>query len=77
MVTAFRPKPSLMTMIIVVEILDISHHSFQVAESDVYVFEQMPGSGEGGIRIGATHEGIAHQNHIDVTHNEPHSLAGC
>ena len=55
------------------EILGISHHGFQVAEGDVYVFEQMPGSGEGGIGIGATHEGIAHQHHIDVTHNEPHS----
>ena len=58
------------------EILGISHHGFQVAEGDVCVFEQMPGSGEGGIGIGATHEGIAHQYHIDVTHNEPHSLAG-
>jgi hypothetical protein len=59
------------------EILGISHHGFQVAESDVYVFEQMLSSGEGGIRIGATYEGIADQNHIDVTHNEPRSLAGC
>lgn len=59
------------------KILGISHHGFQVAEGDVYVFEQMPGSGEGGIRIGATHEGIAHQYHIDVTHNEPYSLELC
>jgi hypothetical protein len=59
------------------EILGISHHGFQVAEGNVYVFEQMLGSGESGVGIGATHEGIAHQHHINVTHNEPRSLAGC
>src|SRR6266545_7358756 len=58
------------------EILGISHHGFQVAEGDVYVFEQMLGGGEGGIGIGATHEGIADQHHIDGTHNEsPYSRA--
>ena len=59
------------------EILGISHHGFQVAKGDVYVFEQMLGGGEGGIGIGATHERIAHQHHIDGTHNEPHSLGLC
>ena len=59
------------------EILGIRHNGFQVAERDVCVLEQMPSSGEGGIGIGATHEGIAHHHHIDVTHNEPQSsLAG-
>jgi hypothetical protein len=37
----------------------------------------MPGSGEGGIGIRAAHEGIAHQYHIDVTHNAPRSLEPC
>jgi hypothetical protein len=37
----------------------------------------MLGGGEGGIGIGATHERIAHQHHIDGTHNEPHSLELC
>jgi len=36
----------------------------------------MPGSGEGGIGIGATHEGIAYQHHIDVTHNGPQLCYG-
>jgi hypothetical protein len=59
------------------EIFGISHHGFQVAEGDVYVFEQMLGGGESGIGIGATHERIAHQHHINGTHNEPHSLELC
>jgi len=66
-------------MVVVVmgrEIFGISHDGLQVAEGNVCVFEQMPGSGEGGIGIGATHEGIAHQHHVDVTHNAPHSQ-GC
>jgi hypothetical protein len=59
------------------EILGIGHHGFQVAEGDVCVFEQMLRSGESRIRIGATHESIAHQHHFDVTHNEPPSRELC
>jgi hypothetical protein len=37
----------------------------------------MLGGGEGGIGIGATHERITHQHHIDGTHNRPPSLELC
>ena len=56
------------------KILGVGHHGFEIAEGDVHVFEQRLDRGKGGIGIGATDEGIAHQYHIDVTHNEPHSL---
>jgi hypothetical protein len=59
------------------EIPGISHDGFQVAEGNVCVFEQMLGCGEGGIGVGSTHEGIAHQHHIDVNHKEPPSIELC